>query len=237
MNNRKAKPTAADIEAAKRLRRLWDDRLARAKTAGTSWSQESAGAEMGMTQGAVSQYLAGAIPLGYGAVLKFARFLGVAATDIRRDLESLPHEGAEDDWADVRGYAQAVGLGKGAQAQEYAETHKLKFKADSLRRKRLNPEKLSVMYGQGDSMEPRIRSGDAVLFDESDTTPRDGAIFIVLWKGEYYAKRCETLDDLIYFKSDHADGDHHWKKPKRMDASRDPIQIIGRVRWIGSWEG
>lgn len=142
----------------------------------------------------------------------------------------------EAGWADIMGYSQAVGLGKGAEAQEWAETHKLKFRADSLARKRLRPSNLLVLYGDGDSMEPRIRRGDAVLFDSGDVTPRDGAIFVVQWKGEYFAKRCEILDDMVFFKCDNPAGDHNWKKPKRMDSKRDPIEIIGRVRWIGSWE-
>lgn len=145
-------------------------------------------------------------------------------------------QAAETDWSDILGYAQAVGLGKGAEAQEYAETHKLKFRADSLARKRLRPPALAVMYGQGDSMLPRIRPGDAILFDTSDTRPKDGAIFIIQWKGEVYAKRAMVLDDTVFFAADHPAGDHHWKKPKRMDAKRDPVHILGRVRWIGSWE-
>lgn len=142
------------------------------------------------------------------------------------------HEG----WSDILGYAQAVGLGKGAEAQEYAETHKLKFRADSLARKRLRPAGLAVMYGQGDSMLPRIHPGDAILFDTSDTRPRDGALFVVQLGREIYVKRCEILDDIIFFKSDNPTGDHAWIKPKRMDAPRHPITILGRVRWIGSWE-
>ena len=31
-------------------------------------------------------------------------------------------------------------------------------------------------------------------------------------------------------------GDHGWTKPRRMDDKRHPIEVIGRVRWIGSWE-
>lgn len=149
------------------------------------------------------------------------------------DAPSQPDEG---EWDDVLGYGQAAGLGTGAEANEWAETHKLKFRTESLSRKRLNPTRLAVMYGKGDSMLPRIHSGDAILFDTGDVKPRDGAVFVVLWKGEYYAKRCEILDDLVFFKTDNPDGDHHWKKPKRMDA-KDHIEIIGRVRWIGSWEG
>lgn len=143
---------------------------------------------------------------------------------------------AESGWADITGYAQSVGLGKGAEAQEYAETHKLKFRADSLQRKRLNPSKLHVMYGDGDSMQPRVAQGDAILFDESDKSPRDGKLFVIEWNGEIYVKRCEVIDDIVYFRADNPAGDHHWKKPKRVDSARDPINIIGRVRWIGSWE-
>ncbi|TDB26692.1 helix-turn-helix transcriptional regulator [Stenotrophomonas sp. ATCM1_4] len=152
--------------------------------------------------------------------------------------------GAPDDgdWSDIRGYAQAIGLGGGPEAQEYAETHKLKFRADSLARKRLRPNALAVMYGRGDSMEPRIHSGDAILFDTSDTRPRDGQLYVVMVDGggaakEYQVKRCEIIDDLVFFKSDNPRGDHNWKKPKRMDSPRHPIEVIGRVRWIGSWEG
>jgi len=148
----------------------------------------------------------------------------------------VAEEAPEYGWSDIRGYAQAAGLGEGAEANEYAETHKLKFKANSLRRKGLQAERLAVFYGKGDSMLPRIRSGDAILFDHGDIKPIDGAVYVVMWKGEYYAKRAEILDDAVYFRTDNANGDHAWMKPKRMDAKRDPIQVIGRVRWIGSWE-
>lgn len=151
-----------------------------------------------------------------------------------------PREGVDDPeptWEDVLAFAQAVGLGKGKQAEEYAETHKLKFRTNSLRRKGLESSRLRVYYGSGDSMEPRIRKGDAILFDEGDTKVVDDAIYIVLWKGEYYAKRAEVIEDIVLFKSDNPEGDHEWRKPKRMDAKRDPVEVIGRVRWIGSWEG
>ncbi|HHA2661887.1 XRE family transcriptional regulator [Stenotrophomonas maltophilia] len=151
--------------------------------------------------------------------------------------------GSDDsDWADISGYAQAIGLGGGPEAQEYAETHKLKFRAESLARKRLRPNALAVMYGKGDSMEPRIHSGDAILFDTSDTNPRDGQMYVIMVDGggaakEYHVKRCEVIDDLVFFKADNPRGDHNWRKPKRLDNPRHPIQVVGRVRWIGSWEG
>lgn len=160
----------------------------------------------------------------------------------RGPMEGTAASNDDSDWADISGYAQAIGLGGGPEAQEYAETHKLKFRAESLARKRLRPNALAVMYGKGDSMEPRIHSGDAILFDTSDTTPRDGQLYVVMVDGggaakEYHVKRCEVIDDLVFFKADNPRGDHNWRKPKRLDSPRHPIQIIGRVRWIGSWEG
>lgn len=146
-----------------------------------------------------------------------------------------------DDHEPVRAYSQQVGLSEGEEAQEYAETHRLKFRADSLARKRLKAENLAVFYGKGDSMEPRVHTGDAVLFDLSDTRPRDGQLFVITVPGagadSYSIKRCEMLDDLVLFKADNPAGDHNWKKPRRMDDPKKPIKIIGRVRWIGSWEG
>lgn len=169
-----------------------------------------------------------------------ANALAHALSVSREDLLGGKARKVADGWADVLGYAQAVGLGSGPEAQEYAETHSLKFKAASLSRQRLNAPSLRVMYGEGDSMLPRIQPGDAVLFDTSDTKPRDGAIFVVQVHGvagrEYQAKRCMVLDEAVYFTADNPEGDHQWRKPRRMDARKSPIEVIGRVRWIGSWE-
>ncbi|MFC4727124.1 S24 family peptidase [Coralloluteibacterium thermophilus] len=166
-------------------------------------------------------------------------FLGVSAawlTSGRGPMEASVASPVDEDWADVTGYSQAVGLGLGTEAQEYAETHSLKFRQRSLSRKGLNPRNLHVFYGDGDSMEPRIKKGDALLFDTSDTRPVDGAVYIVKWRGEIYAKRAELTDAGVMFRSDNPAGDHAWGKPKWMNNPKDPIEIIGRVRWIGSWE-
>lgn len=166
-----------------------------------------------------------------------AHALGVTRPELLGDSLDRP---PEIDWLDVSGYGQQVGLSDGEEAQEYAETHKLKFRADSLARKRLQTQNLAVFYGKGDSMEPRIHAGDAILFDQSDTRPRDGHLYVILVPGagaeSYSVKRCEIIEDMVFFKPDNPKGDHGWRKPKRMDDAKSPIKIIGRVRWIGSWE-
>lgn len=233
--------TEADLQAKDRLRALWDSK---AKKLGVT--QETVAELLDGSQGLVSQYLNGKLALNYKAVLAFSSALQLDdPRAIRSDLpeqQLAPARGVSespasyDEWRDIRGYAQGVGLGAGAEAEEYAETHKLKFRAESLRRKGLFPRNLAVYYGHGDSMEPRIKTGDAILFDTSDTKPVDGQIYIVQLGREIHAKRCEILDDIVFFRADNPTGDHNWRKAKRMDNARHPITIIGRVRWIGSWE-
>lgn len=147
---------------------------------------------------------------------------------------------ADDDYTDVIGYSQAAGLGAaGAEAMDYAETHSLKFKKSSLRRRGILNKPLAVYYGKGDSMEPAIEDGDAILFDTSDTRVADGVLYVIQVNGqanpEYYVKRAMVLDAGVYFASDNPAGDHNWKKPKAMDSKKHPITVIGRVHWIGGW--
>lgn len=147
-----------------------------------------------------------------------------------------PERGAspDEDWAEITGVSQAVALGEGSEPDEYAETHKLKFRAESLRRKRLQPDKLAVVYGRGDSMEPTIKQGDAILFDTADTSPDDGKIFVVQYDGMLLAKRLIDLDGKWFIDSDNK-SDPKWRRPKAVDATRG-FQIFGKVRWIGSWQ-
>lgn len=230
--------TSADRLAAERLKAIWLA-LPRAERPTQQQLADAWDGPGEANQSLISQYMNGLIALNYRAVLFFARQLGCADTDIRDDLPEQRQAGQaanDPSYEDIPAYAQAAGLGAGMEAQEYAETHALKFKTSSLRKQGLTGRKLAVYYGKGDSMEPRIKTGDAILFDETDTRPVDGAIFVVCWRGEVYAKRIEIVDDLVLVKSDNPNGDHHWRKPKRLDNPREPIEILGRVRWIGSWE-
>lgn len=153
------------------------------------------------------------------------------------------HTYTEADYTNVIGYSQAVGLGAaGAEAIEYADTHSLKFKKTSLRRRGIlsSAENLAIYYGKGDSMEPTIGDGDAILFDSSDTRVVDDKLYVIQVNGtgnpEYFVKRAEVLDDgTVLFRTDNPAGDHNWRRSKRMDSKKHPITVIGRVHWIGGW--
>lgn len=141
-----------------------------------------------------------------------------------------------EHWADIRGVRQAASLGDGSLPDEYAETHKLKFRAASLRKKGLREPHLVVFYGDGESMEPRIHHGDALLFDTSDKRPVDGQIYLFSSPDTgLTVKRLVDYGGRWFVEADNKTAPN-WAKPLPMDG-RHPFEIEGRLRWIGSWEG
>lgn len=174
---------------------------------------------------------------GTTQLVGIARALDVSATWLQTGKGPMEHvTSADQDWKEITGYAQNVGAGAGTEVQEYSETHTLKFRFNSLRRKGLLNHRLAVYYASGDSMEPRIHSGDALLFDQDDIAPVHNGIYIVRWRGEEYVKRIKLADDIVLVESDNPSGDHSWGRAKRLDNPREPVTVVGRVRWIGSWE-
>ena len=145
----------------------------------------------------------------------------------------------DDEYTDVLGFSQAAALGDGEEPSDYQETHSLKFKRTSLSGRGLNAANLAVMYGKGDSMMPTIRDGSAILFDTSNTRPADGSLFVILVPGvngsNYSVKRCIEVDGEWMFDALNPDGEHAWKRPRKMESKRHPIQIIGKVEWVANW--
>lgn len=240
---KQAKPTEADLVAASNLRTLWDAAVAesiRDPNRKRITQEDVAEVLGGVSQSAISQYLNGLIPLNYAALHAFAKVIGCSPSDIRQDLreqriaEEPASYGPPSEWTDIRASTQGAALGDGADLDEYAETHRLKFRADSLQRKRLRAHKLEVFYGQGDSMEGRVRNGDALLVNLEETTPIHDKIFMVRWQGQYYAKRLKKLGSHWFLCSDNL-SDPKWRDPVAIEDHHD-FEVIGRVRWIGSWE-
>lgn len=144
-----------------------------------------------------------------------------------------PDSSGDAGWADIMGVSQAAALGAGAVPEEYAETHKLKFREESLRRKKLRAEDLAVLYGKGDSMAPTIEDGDAILFDTSDVKPRDGGLYVISYDGHLLAKRLMLLGGMWFIDSDNKQ-DPQWRRPVPVDETRDFV-IHGRVKWLAGW--
>lgn len=199
---------------------------------GGALTQESVGAAVGVSQGQISHWTDGRLPVPVKRAPALAAALGIddPARISVAYRQAFGAASGESGWPEVLGYKVSASLGDGAVPDEYAETHKLKFRAESLRKKRLNPNKLGVVYGRGDSMAPTIKNGDAILFDTTDTAPRDGKLYVISYDGELYAKRLMELDGMWYAASDNQE--RH--KPVRLNPERG-VTIVGRVRWVAGW--
>lgn len=213
---------------AERLREAREDKGAK---------QEDLADVAGVSKQAVSKIEnGGTLKPAMSTMEPIARFLGVTVRWLVDGKQPKHPEDivAEEGWADIIGVRQAAALGEGAVIDEYAETHKLKFRAESLRRKRLRPDRLAVLYGKGESMLPTIKNGDAILFDTSDIEPRDDKIYVISYEGALMAKRLIEIGGNWHIQSDNRD-DPKWRKPVPVDETKQ-FAIHGRVRWIGSWE-
>lgn len=168
---------------------------------------------------------------------KIAERLGLSASWLQtgRGPKESTHGDADADVAAIKAYANGIALGDGSTPEEYAEAHRLLFRKSSLRRKGILGRQLEVYYGRGDSMEPRIHDGDAILVDRDDCSPKDGHVFVIEGPGGAMAKRLINIDGKWFFESDNK-SDPKWRKPTPMDG-KNTYQIVGKVRWIGSWEG
>jgi len=82
MDTDKRELTYEELEAARKLRSIWDARKKEKAIQGIKLTQENVGLEMNITQGQVGKYLNGLAPLNVTKVLEFARILEVEPTDI-----------------------------------------------------------------------------------------------------------------------------------------------------------
>ncbi|MDT3530255.1 XRE family transcriptional regulator [Stenotrophomonas pavanii] len=235
-NTRSAKPTPEDVAAARRLKELWKHRAS-----GLGLTQTKMAEELGITQGAVSQYLNGRIPLNYRTLMAFCQALGIADTDVRTDLPEQQFStpaAPSDDYLDVVALPHP-GLAEGTDPDQYAQAHSMKFRKSVLRQRGLLTRPLAVFIATGNSMEPAISNGDSVLLDTSGGTVADGHLYVVCWsedgKPQTGVKRAMTIEGNVFFTSDNPNGGDRWQKPRRLDAKREHVDVLGQVHWIGSW--
>ncbi len=100
------------------------------------------------------------------------------------------------DFIPIPRYSIQAALGAGAAVPEVEAIQGWHpFRRDYLARRGLNPKRLSVIIGKGDSMTPDIHDGDPVLIDHADTTPRDGMIYAIRMGDDLSIKRVLRLPD------------------------------------------
>lgn len=105
------------------------------------------------------------------------------------------------------------------------EDEPLFFKNAWFSKRGISPSNAAAMKVTGESMEPLLSSGDTVLVNSEETTPRHDKVFAVSIDDELVVKRLlEERDGWVL----HSDNPMHKSRPVT-----ESTRIIGRVRWIG----
>ena len=92
-----------------------------------------------------------------------------------------------------------------------------------------SPERMVLMDIFGNSMEPELKDGDAVLIDESQKDIIAGAIFAVGVEDTILVKRIEKHPSKLVLRSDNRD-----YAPIYLEgADCESVRIIGKVVWVG----
>ena len=104
------------------------------------------------------------------------------------------------------------------------------FRLEWLQKKGLRSKDLRCLYAQGDSMEPYIQDGDAILVDLSDTEVMDNQVYAIRYGDDLRVKRLfKRFDRSIRIVSDNS------AHPEEIVSGEDlhNIQILGKVVWRG----
>jgi len=132
-------------------------------------------------------------------------------------------------------YRLSISAGKGQVVfQEEEEDSGKAFRTEWLREKGMRRQDLACVYACGDSMEPRIRSGDLLVVNlhPDARRVRDGRVYVIRYGDEVRVKRLYKLPDggLII----HSDNDRDYPQVRLTSAELDGnVAVIGEVVWVG----
>ena len=161
---------------------------------------------------------------------KAALVLGVS-TDYLLGLTDDPSSAATREsesasgvrYIEVRQLAAAAG--GGASVWDETVTGHLAFARDWLERHAIDPAQCTVIGVRGESMEPTLPDGCAILVDRSQRQPQDGHIYVLRTDEGLVVKRLgRGQDGRWQLRSEHAD----WPPVPMLHTA----EVIGAVRWM-----
>lgn len=221
-----------ELAEAERLRAAWEGYKECHAGATQSWLAAEAG--LG-TQGAVSQYLRGVIPLNLESLMAISHVLGVDPVVISPRLTARVHGVRSVAIADpedpelIKIKKVKLKLSAGIMGFQVEPDRRESGIATVPRRwvekNDYIPERLLAIEVKGESMEPALYAGDTVIINTADTRPIDGAVYAVNYEGEAVVKRLVRDHGVWWLASDHADQ----RKYSRKRCEGDLCIIIGKV--------
>lgn len=137
------------------------------------------------------------------------------------------------EYAHIPLYDVRAAAGKGELVTTETPVDVLAFKEDWIRRElRVRPEDLRLIYVEGDSMEPDLRSGDIILVDHTDTGARREGIYVLLLDGALLVKTLQRLPGgVIRVISRNESYEPFSVKADELDTAAAAVVIVGRVVW------
>lgn len=220
-------------ERALEARRTWESRENGGKPNRSAFARA-----VGVTPSAIQQIEAGkTLTLDGDTLAGYVRATGFMVDWLqhgRGPKEQTRVREAVAEYIEVPVRNGKVSAGHGRPTAEISEIGSILFRPRSMAKKGISPEHAQVWYVADASMFPRLREGDAVLFDTSDLEVLDGKLYVIEWGGTTYVKRLyRELDGLVRVVSDNPAPEFR----DRLVQPEDPgFKVLGRVRWIGSWE-
>lgn len=229
---------------------LWQRLRAARKHANVS--QQQIADECGIERASVSQWEAQDPAKrntpGVPRLRAYVKLTGAPLDWLLNDQAELdePWQDAEADPADLpvprRDAVEipTVGSRRGLRVREDASPYtgpragSLLFRPGSLESRGINVQFAEVHYASDNAMAPRICKGDAVLIDGSATEVLDGKAYLITWLGDEQVRLLHReLDGSIKIAASNPSPEY---RERAARPGAEGFSVIGRVRWIGSWE-
>lgn len=96
---------------------------------------------------------------------------------------------------------------------------------------RVAPNDLRLIYVEGDSMEPDLRSGDIILIDHTDRTARREGIYVIRMDGSLLVKQIQRLPGGIVKVTSRNAAFEPFTVPAAQLEENTEFAIVGRVVW------
>lgn len=127
-------------------------------------------------------------------------------------------------------YDVRAAAGGGRSVDEERVVNVLAFREDWIRSElRARPQDLSLIYVEGDSMEPLLRSGDIILVDHTDTEARREGIYVMRLDGALVVKQVQRLPGAVLRLV--SANPAYEPFTLRLEGLDESAAIIGRVVW------
>lgn len=204
-------------------------------------SQKRLADHFGITPESVNGWFSGKHMPEVDRIQEIARLLGCdfdwlwkGAPKAIKVAEPAARYGDPEDMDEVRIWDAEAAAGVGFDNSHAKPIGTLLFRHRSLRKKSIRaPE---AIYVSGHSMVPRLRDGDTIIFDTTDTLPiKSGKVYVITLDGEACVKRLHAEPGgVIRIASDNRSDPQF--QDMLIEPDGDRLQVHGRVRWVGSWE-